>query len=71
MSSENDHAITLLRDLADTSWRMLIPTGLLAAGGILADLRFDTAPWITLTTVPVGLAISVLLVRRQLRRVKG
>jgi hypothetical protein len=65
-----DPTVVLLLTLADTTWRMLVPTGLLAALGLWVDLHYATAPWLTLASVPVGLAVSVLLVRRQLRSVR-
>lgn len=64
-----DHTATLLLTLADTTWRMLIPTALLAAVGVFMDLKFGTKPWITLASIPVGLMASAGLIRRQLRRV--
>ncbi len=65
-----DNVFTLLRTLGDTSWRMLLPTALLAAGGLWADLHWQTKPWLTVLSVPLGLGVSVWLVRRQLRRVQ-
>jgi F0F1-type ATP synthase assembly protein I len=65
-----DTAITLLQDLASTTWRMIVPTGLLAGLGIFVDLSLHTAPWFSLASIPLGLGLSVLLIKRQLRRVK-
>lgn len=64
-----DNSVVLLLTLADTTWRMLVPTGVLALGGVWADLNWGTKPWLTMLAVPLGLGISVLLIRRQLRRV--
>lgn len=62
-----DNAVVLLMTLADTTWRMLVPTGVLALGGVWADLHWGTKPWLTLLAVPLGLGISVVLIRRQLK----
>lgn len=63
-------AVTLLLTMADTTWRMFVPSIGVIGSGLWADLKFHTKPWLTLAAVPVGLALSVLLVRRQLRGVK-
>lgn len=60
----------LLLTMADTTWRMFIPTALFVSGGIFADLNLGTAPWLTFVSVVIGLASSVLLVRKQLRKIK-
>ncbi|HSX02996.1 MAG TPA: AtpZ/AtpI family protein [Candidatus Saccharimonadia bacterium] len=60
-------ALRLLLTMADTTWRMVVPTGVLATLAILADLRWHTKPWLTLASLPVGLGLSVLLIRQQLR----
>ena len=60
-------ALRLLLTMADTTWRMVVPTGVLAALAVLADLRWHTKPWLTLASLPVGLGVSVLLIRQQLR----
>lgn len=62
--SQRNLAITF----ADTTWRMTIPTVLMAGLGIVADLRFDTAPWLTLVGTAIGFAIAIRLVKRQLER---
>jgi len=63
-----DRAVVLLLDLADTTWRMFVPPTLTVGGGLYADTHWGTKPWLTLVGVPVGLALSILLVRRQLRK---
>jgi F0F1-type ATP synthase assembly protein I len=63
-----DHTTaTLLLTMADTTWRMVVPTAILATLAVMADLRWHTKPWLTLASLPVGLGLSVLLVRRQLK----
>ena len=60
---------TLLLTMADTTWRMVVPTAVLAVLAVMADLKFGTKPWLTMASVPVGLGLSALLVRRQMRNV--
>jgi F0F1-type ATP synthase assembly protein I len=55
------YALELIVSMADTTWRMLVPAGL------WADLKWGTKPWLTLVGLLVGLSLSVLLVRAQLR----
>ncbi len=70
-ATPTDHTTaTLLLTMANTTWRMIIPTAVLAVLAVMADLKFDTKPWLTIASVPVGLGVSVLLVRQQLRGVK-
>lgn len=64
-----EQTLVLLLTLADTTWRMLVPTGLLAGLGLYGDSHLGTGPWLTLASLPVGLGVSVVLIKRQLRRV--
>lgn len=59
----------LIVSMADVTWRMFTPPALLVAGGIWVDLHYGTKPWVTIFAAIVGLGLSVLLVRAQLRRV--
>jgi len=60
-------AILLLITIADTTWRVFIPT----IGGTLIGIRldhiFNTAPWWTVITISIGIITSLLLVILQLR----
>ena len=59
---------SLILDMADTTWRMFVPTvGLLLLGRV-ADRHFGTNPWLMLAGVALGAAIATLLVKRQLTR---
>ena len=61
-------ATSLILDMADTTWRMFIPTvGLLMAGRV-ADRHLGTKPWLMLAGLAVGAFIATLLVKRQLSR---
>jgi len=50
----------------DTTWRIATPVLLFTAAGIAADRTFGTKPWCTFVCVPIGFALAVLLVKRQL-----
>jgi hypothetical protein len=65
----NDRAavFSILRSIGDTTWRMFTPPVILVPVGIWADLKWQTKPWLTLLSLVVGLGLSVLLVRQQLR----
>lgn len=67
VSRERDTSVSyLLLSMADTTWRMFTPPALLVPAGIWADLKFGTKPWVTLLAAVVGLALAVLLVKKQL-----
>lgn len=56
--------------MADTSWRMLIPSAVFVCGGLYGDLHWGTKPWLTLFSVVLGLGSSVLLIKQQMERTK-
>lgn len=61
-------ASSVLLDMADTTWRMFIPTiGLLMVGRWL-DARYGLKPWLMLAGVAVGALIAAFLIQRQLTR---
>ena len=62
--------ILLLGDIADTTWRMFVPTISFIGLGFWIDTKLDTKPWLTIAGIIVGVTITSLLVRRQLRKVK-
>lgn len=61
-------ASSIILDMADTTWRMFIPTiGLLMLGRVL-DARYGLKPWLMLVGVTLGATIAALLVKHQLTR---
>lgn len=59
----------LIASMADTTWRMFLPTiGLLLVGDAL-DSQLSTKPWLMLLGALIGGLIAVWLIRKQLRRV--
>ncbi|HEU4830990.1 MAG TPA: AtpZ/AtpI family protein [Candidatus Saccharimonadales bacterium] len=63
-------AILLLITIADTTWRMFAPTIGGTFAGIGLDHIFNTAPWLTITMVILGFAMSMTLVTLQIRKLK-
>jgi len=57
----------LLLSMADTTWRMFVAPAVLVPVAIAGDLKFHTKPWLTILAAIVGMGLSVLLVRQQLR----
>ena len=55
--------------MADTTWRMAVPTLLLAGLGLYLDRHYTNGPWFTLIGLVLGLVIAARLVKRQLTRI--
>ena len=62
-------SVTVFYTLADTTWRVAIPTVLFAGLGMFADKTFKTLPWLTLLGLVVGLVSAGWLVWSQLQKV--
>lgn len=61
-------AASIVMDMADTTWRMFIPSvGLLMLGRML-DNHYATKPWLMLVGIVLGSVVAGLLVKRQLDR---
>lgn len=58
--------LALLAAMADTTWRMFVPPAIFVSGGIWADLKYNTKPWMTVLGAAVGMWIAISLVRQQL-----
>ncbi len=56
----------VLISLADTTWRMFVPTIGLLLIGRYADSQFDTKPFGMIIGIVVGAVFAWLLVRKQL-----
>jgi len=61
--------ILLLGTIADTTWRMFIPTIGLLVLGLLIDRRLHTTPWIMILGLLVGTYLAYVLVQRQIKKV--
>jgi hypothetical protein len=58
---------SMIRAMADTTWRMFFPPIVLVPAGIWGDLKWQSKPWLTLLSVVIGFGCSILLVRQQMR----
>jgi Putative F0F1-ATPase subunit Ca2+/Mg2+ transporter len=56
------------REIAETTWRMAVPVVLFAFIGIFADIKFGSAPWLTLLGVVIGFYFAVVLIKQQIKR---
>jgi F0F1-type ATP synthase assembly protein I len=61
----------ILLDLADTTWRILVPVVIFSGLGMFIDIKAHTKPWVTLAGMVVGFIIAGVLVKRLLQRARG
>jgi hypothetical protein len=59
----------LIATMADTTWRMFVPTVGLLLLGLQIDQAYHSLPWGTLIGLIIGSVIAGLLIRKQLNRV--
>jgi hypothetical protein len=62
--------ILLLLTIGDTTWRMFIPTIGMTLLGLFADKWLHTTPWIMVVAMAIGIGITVVLVKNQMKRVQ-
>ncbi len=67
---EQSTVVLLLGTIADTTWRMFIPTIGLTILGLLVDKVLHTTPWIMTAGIVLGAFTAYVLVRRQIKKVK-
>ncbi len=65
-SQSEASTLALLAAMADTTWRMFVPPAVFVTGGLWADIKFHTKPWMTILAAAVGMWIAIALVRQQL-----
>lgn len=58
----------LLGDIADTTWRMFVPTIVGTLGGLWLDQQLSTAPWYAIGGLVLGIVATSLLVRQQFKK---
>jgi hypothetical protein len=61
-------SFVLIMSMADTTWRMFVPTIPLIILGDSLDKQWNTKPWLMLAGAVVGGLIAAWLIRLQLRR---
>jgi hypothetical protein len=62
--------ILLMLTISDTTWRLFVPSVGLTIVGLLLDKQFHTKPWLMIAGIIVGVALAILLVRMQMKKVK-
>ena len=60
----------LIATMADTTWRMFVPTIGLLLLGLQIDRTHHSAPWWTLIGLGTGIIMAGLLIREQLNKGK-
>ncbi|MDB5165494.1 MAG: hypothetical protein JWM00_384 [Candidatus Saccharibacteria bacterium] len=63
--------VLLLGDIADTTWRMFVPTIGSIGLGFWADYSWGTEPWLTIAGIVVGIGATALLIKQQFQKVKN
>lgn len=61
----------LIATIADTTWRMFVPSVGFTLLGVWADKAWGTKPWLMATGIVVGAVAAYVLVARQTARIKG
>lgn len=56
--------------IADTTWRMFVPSVGFTLLGVWADSQMHTKPWLMVAGIIVGAASAYLLVSRQIGKLK-
>jgi hypothetical protein len=62
--------VLLMLTIADTTWRLFIPIIGLMLAGLWLDKQAGTKPWLMILGIILGVAIAILLVRVQIKKVK-
>lgn len=62
--------IFLLLTMADTTWRLFVPSVGLTVTGLLLDKQLGTTPWVMIAGIVAGSALAIILVRAQIKKVK-
>lgn len=61
--------VILMLTIADTTWRLFVPSVGLTILGLILDKQFGTKPWVMIAGIVFGVVIAVLLVRMQIKKV--
>lgn len=62
--------VLLVSTIADTTWRMFLPTIGLMLLGLMADKELDSFPWVMLAGLALGSWLAWHLVKKQLQQVR-
>ena len=69
-ASNRSTPILLVASIADTTWRMFVPSVGFTLLGVWADNQWNTKPWLMILGIAVGTAGAYLLVSRQITKLK-
>lgn len=61
--------VLLLLTIADTTWRLFIPSVGFTIIGLVLDKQLNTTPWVMISSIILGTGVAILLVRKQLKKV--
>lgn len=68
--AKNSTVVFLLGTIADTTWRMFIPSVGFTLLGVWADAQLGTKPWLMVAGIVVGCLGAYLLVAKQIKDIK-
>ena len=60
----------ILATMADTTWRMFVPSVGFTLLGVYLDEQFQTKPWLMIIGILIGFLGAFLLVKAQIGRLK-
>lgn len=58
----------VLLTIADTTWRMFVPSIGFTLAGLWLDGKWQTTPWLMFAGIILGFIVAVLAVKLQLKR---
>lgn len=65
----NTSTVILMLTIADTTWRLFIPSVGFTILGVVLDKQYGTKPWLMITGIILGVMAATLLVRLQIKKV--
>ena len=68
--SEADASVLMAKTIAGTTWRMFVPTIGSTLVGLAADYCYGTKPWLMVSGVALGFAVSFGLVWLQIVQIR-
>ena len=69
-SETPDNTFVILGTLADTTWRMFVPSVGFTLLGVWLDSLWDTKPWAMTVGIVVGVLGAYLLVAKQIKTIR-
>ena len=69
-SSSESANLVFVATMADTTWRMFVPTVGMTLLGVWVDAWLHTKPWMMFLGIVLGIAAAMVLVARQIKQLK-